>query len=126
MGREALRRDVVLVEPPSGLAHVEGADRLAGREPLEPGNAYLDHEAAAGLEVRRDVAEARDLLRLRRQVHDRVEDQVRDGERSVHGRRREIADGHADVFGARLRAQLRDHRLRQLDPVHGHSPLRER
>ena len=35
--------------------------RLAGREPPEAGHADLDHEAAAGLEVRRDVAEARDL-----------------------------------------------------------------
>ena len=99
---------------------------LAGREPLELGNADLDDEAAAGLEVRRDVAEARDLRRLRRQVHDRVEDQVGDGERPVDGRRREVADRDADVLAARLRAQPRDHRLRQLDPVHRHSPLRER
>ena len=101
-------------------------DRLAGRKPLQTGDAHLDHEAAAGLEVRRDVAEAGDLRRLRRQVHDRVEDQVRDGERPVHGRRREVADRHADVFAARLRTQPRDHRLRQLDPVHRHSPLGER
>ena len=90
------------------------------------GDADLDDEAAAGLEVRRDVAEARDLRRLRRQVHDRVEDQVRDGERPVDRRRREVADRDADVLAARLRAQPRDHRLRQLDPVHRHAALRER
>ena len=100
MGREALPRDVVLVESPSGLAHVEGEDGLAWREPLEPGDTYLDDEATAGFEVRRDVAEACDLRRLRRQVRDRIEDQVRDGERPVHGRRREVADRHADIFAA--------------------------
>ena len=47
-------------------------------------------------------------------------------ERAVDGRRREVADRHADVLGARLRAESRDHRLRQLDPVHRHPPLRER
>ena len=76
--------------------------------------------------MRRDVAEARDLRRLRRQVHDRVEDEVRDGERPVHRRRREVADRHADVLAARLRAQPRDHRPRQLDAVHRHPSLRER
>src|SRR2546421_9655899 len=50
---------------------------------------------------------------LRRQVHDRVEDQVGDGEGPVHGRRGEVADRHPDVLGARLFAQPRDHRLRQ-------------
>jgi hypothetical protein len=126
MGGKGLRRDVVLVEAPSRLAHVEGPDRFAGREPLELGDAYLDDEAAARLDVRRDVAEAGDLLCLRRQVHDGVEDQVGDGERSVHGRRREVADRDADFFATCLRPQPRDHRLRQLDPVHRHSSLRER
>ena len=68
MRREPLVRDVVLVDAPSRLAHVEGVERLAGREPLELGDADLDDEAAAGLEVRRRVAEARDLRLLRRQV----------------------------------------------------------
>ena len=35
MGGETLRGDVVLVEAPPGLAHVEGADGLAGREALQ-------------------------------------------------------------------------------------------
>ena len=126
MRREALSRDVVLVDSPAGGAHVEGVEGLAGREALEPGDAYLDDEAAAGLEVGRDVAEARDLRLLRRQVGDRIEDQVGDRERSVHGRRCEVANRHVDVFATRLCAQFRGHRLRQLNSVHQHSPLRER
>ena len=105
---------------------VEDADRLAGREPPQARDADLDHEAAAGLEVRGDVAEARDLRRLRRQVHDRVEDEVRDGERPRHRRRREVADRDADLLAARLRAEPRRHRLRQLDPVHRHAALGQR
>src|SRR5215210_2464808 len=49
MGDEALVRDVVLVESPSVLAHVEDAERVAARELLKPGDAHLDDEAAAGL-----------------------------------------------------------------------------
>ncbi len=126
MGDQALRRDVVLVEPEVRRAHVEGTERLAGREPLELRNAHLDHEAPARLEVRGDVLEARDLLVLRRQVHDRVEDEVGDRERPLDRGRGEVADRHADVLGARLRAQSRDHRLREVDPVHADSALRER
>jgi hypothetical protein len=39
---------------------------------------------------------------------------------------REIADRHADVVAAGLRAQPRYHRLRQVDPVHRHTAPRER
>jgi hypothetical protein len=126
MGREALRRDVVLVDPPSRLAQMEGAQGLTGRKPPEPGHAYLDDEAAAGREVRRDVTEARDLSRLRRQVRDRVEDQVRDGERPVDPRGRKVPDRHRDVRAVRLCVQLRDHRLGHVDPGDGHSALSKR
>ena len=61
------------------------------------GHAHLDDEAAARLEVRRDVAEAGDLRRLRRQVVDRVEDEVGEPERAVGARRREVADRDGDV-----------------------------
>ena len=60
---QALPRDVVLVDPPMRLAEVEDDVRLAGREPLEVGDSDLDDEAAAWLEMRRDIAEARDLGR---------------------------------------------------------------
>ena len=79
---EPLVRDVVLVDAPVRLARVEDADGLAGREPPELGHPDLDHEAAAGLEVRGDVPEARDLRRLRRQIPDRVEDEVREARTS--------------------------------------------
>src|SRR5437899_10689017 len=78
MRDETLSRHVVLVETPARRAHVEGIDGLAGRELPERRDAYLDHEAATGLEVRGDVPEARDLSRLCGQVHDRVEDEIRD------------------------------------------------
>jgi hypothetical protein len=76
--------------------------------------------------VRGRVAEARDLCRLRRQVHDRVEDQVDERERPVHRGRGEVADRHADVAAARLGSQPRDHRLGHIDPVHRHAAARER
>src|SRR3954470_14144100 len=126
MGREPLPRDVVFVDSPSRLAHVKGVEGLAGRKEPQSRYAYLNDEAAAGLQVRGDVAEARNLGRLGRQVRDRVEDQICDAECAFHGRRREVADRDADVFAAFLRSQLRDHRVRHVDPVHRHSPLRER
>jgi hypothetical protein len=76
--------------------------------------------------MRDDVLEARDLLVLRRQVHDRVEDAVGDRERRLDGRRGETADGHADLLVARLRPQPRDHRRREVDPVHASAAPRER
>src|SRR3954471_5837456 len=126
MGREPLPRDVVFVDSPSRLAHVKGVEGLAGRKEPQSRYAYLNDEAAAGLQVRGDVAEARNLGRLGRQVRDRVEDQICEAESGFHGRRREAADRDADVFPAFLRSQLPDHRVRHVDPVHGHSPLRER
>ena len=107
-------------------AHVEELERLAGRKPLQPRHEHLDHEAAAGLEVGGDVPEARDLLVLRRQVHDRVRDEVGERERPRDGRCREVADRDADLLRARLRAQARHHRLRELDPVHSDAARRER
>ena len=73
-----------------------------------------------------DVPEARNLLVLRREVHDRVRDEIRERERAVHSRRREVADRDADLLGAWLGPQLRDHRLRQVDSVHPHATPRER
>jgi hypothetical protein len=101
-----------------GLAGGENAHGLAGRQPPEARNPDLDHEAAAWLEVGSGVLEAGDLLVLRRQVPDRVEDEVGERERIVDARGREVADRHVDVVGPRLRAQPRDHRLRKVDPAH--------
>jgi len=123
---EALVRDVVLVDPPVALAGVEDVHRLARRQPPQLGHADLDHEAASGLEVRRDVTEAGHLLGLRRQVVDRVEDEVGERERAVEAGGGEVADRHGDPLAAGLLAQPRDHRLREVDPVHLHPAAGER
>ncbi len=86
----------------------------------------LENEAAAGLEVVGDVAEAGDLLVLRREVHDRVADEIGEGESPIDLRRREVADRHADPVGAGLRAKPRDHRLGDVDSVHRNAASGER
>ena len=80
---EPLVRDVVGVEAEVRLAEGEGADRLAERKPLQVGQPDLDQEMATGLEMRGDVLKARDLLVLRRQILDRVVDEVGQTERPV-------------------------------------------
>ena len=105
---------------------MERLEDLAGRQSLQIRHPHFDHEAAARLQVRGDVLEARDLRVLRRQVHDRVEDEVREGERPVDGGRREVADRDADLLRALLRAQSLDHRGREVDAVHANAALRER
>src|SRR6266508_687322 len=59
---------------------------------IEPRYEHLDDEAAAWLEMRCGVPEAGDLLVLRRQVHDRVGDEVGDRERVFDRCCGEIAD----------------------------------
>src|SRR5262245_25738185 len=97
-----LRGGVVDVERPAGLADVVGQDILPGRQPAQLRNVNLDDEAATGREVGGDVAEAGHLRFLRRQVHDRVEDQVRERERPRSPRRCEVADRHVDLGTARF------------------------
>src|SRR5919199_1353660 len=123
---QALPDNVVLVESEMRRGHVEGLKRLAGRKPPKPRYDHLDDEAAAGLEMRRDVLKAGDLLVLRGEVHDRVGDEVRDRERAVHGRRGEVPDRDADLLRARLGAEPCHHRFRQVDPVDGYPAARER
>jgi hypothetical protein len=126
MRREVLRRDVVLVDPPLRFARVEGAASLTRREPLQLWDPDLDHKTAAGLEVGRHVAEARYLSSLRRQIHDRVEDQIGEGKRSVDGRGGEVADRYPNLFGAWLGSEPREHRPGQVDAVYRHPQPRER
>ncbi|GAB2800711.1 hypothetical protein GCM10027073_36150 [Streptomyces chlorus] len=94
-----------------------GHDVLPGWKPSQFGDQDLDDEAASGFQVSRGVAETDHLLRLRRQIQDRVEEQVGDGERPVHPRRREIADRDVDRVTAWLGTQPGNHRLRQVDAV---------
>ena len=126
MRDEALSRDVVLIEPEVRRRDVEELEPLARWEVPQPRYDHLDDEAAARLEMGGDVLEARDLLVLRRQVHDRVGDEVRDRERSLDRGRSEVADRDADLLRSRLRLQPRDHGFRQIDPVHPHAALCQR
>ena len=72
------------------------------------------------------LAKHADLRVLRRQVADRVEDEVDERERPVDARGREVADRDRQLRAAGLRAELGDHVLREVDPVDGHAALRER
>ncbi|VVJ16261.1 Uncharacterised protein [Amycolatopsis camponoti] len=91
---------------------------LPRREAAQFGNAQLDHEPAAGVQVPGRVAEALDLLVLGEQVPDRVEDQV-DQRKAARSRgRRHVADDHREV---RLLPQSAEHRLGQFDAGDGHS-----
>ena len=90
---------------PRRSAAGEDVEGLAGREPPELRDHHLDDEAAAWLEVRGRVPEARDLVGLRRQVHDRVEHEVDERERPVDRGRREVADRHVDRVAAGLGRQ---------------------
>ena len=79
------------------------------------GIADLDHEAAAGLEVRGDVLEARDLLVLRRQVHDRVEDEVGEPRTS----RRPVVVAKSPIVDVDRLARLASHAVARPSPPRG-------
>ena len=111
---------------PAWVADGEDTRRLSRWQPAERRHDHLDHERAAGLEVGGGIAEAGHLLVLRREVHDRVEHEVHEAVPTVDGRRREVADRHADVVGSRLRPELVDHGRGELDAVDGNAPRRER
>jgi hypothetical protein len=57
-------------------------DGLAGRQTLQRGDADIDHETAARFQMRGDGAKARHVRLLRREVHDRVAQEVGERERS--------------------------------------------
>jgi hypothetical protein len=104
MGHRDLGRDVVLLEGQMGGRRGEDVRGLAWREASQLGDVVLDDEAAAGLQVRRGVAEGLHLLVLGGQVRDRVAQQVDERERSARGCGREVAGGHGDVGATRLGA----------------------
>ncbi len=126
MRDQALVLDVALVDSDVLGAEVEDLEPLARGKRPQSGNADLDHEAAARPEVRCNVLEARDLRVLGRQVADRVEDDVRERERAVDLRRREVADCDLDLLAAGFFVQLGDHLCGEVDPVHADAALRER
>lgn len=126
MGDQPLVRNVVLVDPPVGLAPIEDDEPLPGRQAPEVGNLDFDDEGATRLEVLGNVPEARDLGRLGREVHDRVEDEIGEAEGAVSPGGREVADRDPDTRLCRLGAQAGNHRLREVDAVDGNATSRER
>jgi hypothetical protein len=90
---------------------MERKNRLARRKTLKVGHVRFDEKKATGLQVIRDVAEARDLRGLRGQVENRVEDEVRDGEGPIDGGSGEVTDRNVNLVTARFLAQFRNHRL---------------
>jgi len=72
------------------------------------------------------VAEARDLEVLRGEVRDRVEHEIDEPEGAVDPCRRDVADRHVDLVGVRLRPELGNHRLGQIDPRHPDTALVQR
>jgi hypothetical protein len=72
------------------------------------------------------VPETCHLRVLRRQVVDRVEQQIGHRERAVDDRRREVPDRDVHRRAAGFRPQLGDHRPRQVDAVDRHTAPRHR
>src|SRR4029453_14093515 len=95
----------------------EGEKRLASRQPLQLRKHDLDDEEPMSLEVRGGVLEARDLRILRSQVHDRVEDDVRERKCHFNTGASEVADRDRYLWAAGLRPEPRHHCLRQIAPV---------
>ena len=101
---QTLVRDVVFVDADVRLAHVERNVALSGRQSAKVGDHDFDDEEADPFEMPCDVLEARDLRVLRRQVHDRVENEIGEPERPVDASRCEVADRDADLLRTRLPA----------------------
>src|SRR6476661_9187016 len=98
---------------------VNGRTRLARRQPLELGDADLDHEAPAGPQVRRGVLKAGHLIVLRGQVVDRVVDQVGERELARYVGGGEVAERDLDPVGAGLGPELLHHLAREVDATYG-------
>jgi hypothetical protein len=95
----------------------EDPGRLTRRNPTKLGDDDLHDEVAAGPEVIGCVRDHRELLVLRRHVHDAVRDHVDQRELTRKPGGRHVADREGDRVGTRLRAELLGHGRRQLDPL---------
>ena len=84
-----------------------------------------DEDAVVG-QVFGGVLEASDLVVLREQIADRVEDQVDEAVPPSGADAGHVADGHLDVRAARLVAHAVDHVLGDLDAVHAHAGCGQR
>ena len=66
------------------FCHCERNTGVAWRQLTKTGHAALDQEATTWAKMASSVLKARDLFVLRCQVHDRVEDQIHEGELTFH------------------------------------------
>lgn len=123
---QTVRRGVVLVDAPAVAVSTKYDVALARRQTPEVRNANLDNETAAWLEVDCRIREASDLLLLRDEVSDGVENEVDKPERAVDARAGHVADRHLEVATPRLLTQLLDHGLRQLDSTNLDAAGRQR
>ena len=89
------------------------------------GTAFSTTKQPPGRSCAAALANTADLFVLRGDVHDRVEHEVDEIERSIRGGG-QVADRHGDVRAVRLGPQPLDHRRGQLDAVHGHPRRPER
>ena len=111
----ALGRGVQRVESHVTLAHVERQRRRTGRKGAQVRDDQLDDEPSAGGQVVRGIAEALHGLVLVQEVRDRVEHEIDERKLARNRGGREIADGRRNRRRARLRAELGDHVLRDVD-----------
>ena len=72
--------------------------------------------------MRGSVLKARDLGGLRRQIVDRVEDQIDERELAWSRSRGEVSDRHANTGAIGFRTKPRDHRFGEIDAVDSNTP----
>jgi hypothetical protein len=116
----------VLVEAEAVRRDRERAKAFARRQSAQVRHPDLDDEAPTRFEVSGGVGEAGDLIVLRGQVHDRVEQQIDEPKGARYPFGGEVADRRAHAVGAGLGAQPIDHRRRQVDALHGNTAFAQR
>src|SRR3954451_12894843 len=133
------KRDMTLVERLANRVvapHIEahavdgeclGVDVLVVAQPVKPRrHERFHHEATVGIEMRGHVLETPDLILLRQQVEQRVEDEVHQrigaGYRDVG----EVAHRHRDLTASRFGTQSIDHCSGKINAIDAHAASGER
>ena len=114
-----LERDLIRV-------HADRRDALASVEPGDVGNEGLHHERTGWPEVPGDRPHARDLVVLREEPEERVEDHVDELEALAEVEVAEVSERDGDPVAAGFRAELLHHRRRRVDRMDLQTGRRER